>query len=76
MDIRQVALGAAVAAVLVFGAEAATPGQVAAPSISATSVVDGVTQAVRARAERVSDALLDAVFNAAGDIEARVKQVF
>lgn len=76
MDIRQAALGAAIAGVLVFGADAATPRQAPAAAPCTSSLVDGVKQVVYARAERVSDTLLDAVFNAAGGIEARIKQVF
>jgi hypothetical protein len=82
MNIRQAALGAGLAVLLVFGADAG-PAQGSVQTASALTppvsgqVCDlaGLKETVRNTAQQAGNAVLDAALDAAGEIWARAKQV-
>jgi hypothetical protein len=81
MNIRQAILGAGVAALLVLGADGAPVGPQAATALQASSSTfacdsHGVSAVVRQAAHEARDAVLDVVFDAAGEIVACAKEVF
>lgn len=79
MNTRQAALGAGVAVLLVFGADANPAG--AATGLQASSVqsacnIAGLETAVRDAAKHAGTVVLDVALDAAGELLARAKQVF
>jgi hypothetical protein len=81
MNIRQAVLGAGVAVLLVFGADADPAGAYAATAVHASAAqsvcdVAGLRQAMGEAAEMAGNAVLNAALDVAGELKARAKQVF
>ncbi|GAA0584764.1 hypothetical protein [Rhizomicrobium electricum] len=81
MNIRQAALGAGLAVLLVFGADSDRSGAQAATALHASAVqpacdIAGIKETVRDAAQAAGTVVLDVVFDAAGELLACAKQVF
>jgi hypothetical protein len=76
MNIRQAALGAGVAVLLVFGADANPAGGLQASSAQSACDIAGLETAVRDAAKQAGTVALDVALDAAGELLARAKQVF
>lgn len=83
MDVRQALLGAGVAIALVWGGNtdpAPRGGGVHAAAVQGSLLkadckLAGIKEHMQALAERAGDAALDIVLDAAGDLEARARQM-
>lgn len=78
MNLRQAVLGAGVAVLLVFGADA-NPTGAHAGTVQASSsqpTCDGIKEAVRDAAKHAGTVVLDVALDTAGELLARAKQVF
>jgi hypothetical protein len=77
MNVRQAALGAGVAVLLMFGADTDRAGAAVVQASSAPPACDiaGIKESVRHAAQAAGTVVLDVVFDAAGEVLARAKQV-
>ncbi len=79
MNTRQAALGAGVAVLLVFGADANPAGAQVATALQASAsqpACGGIKEAVRDAAKHAGTVVLDVALDAAGELLARAKQIF